>query len=51
MINTNKINNIQETQVLPIIFTKKVGNRSKIIPLKTPNNIGYVRFFPPSTKE
>jgi hypothetical protein len=52
LISNIKSNNIEEKNH-PIIFTKKLNDLGnvKIIPLNTPNQLGYVRFFPPATKE
>ena len=38
--------------VKPLIFTKKINERYKIIPLnKTNNTVGITKHFPPATKE
>lgn len=50
MIN-NRIANI-EVSNKPLIFTKKVNDKSKIIPLNLNNNtLGERRHFPPASKE
>jgi hypothetical protein len=44
-------NGISETKE-PYIFTKKLKNNIKIIPLnKTTNTLGFMRYFPPATQE
>jgi hypothetical protein len=35
----------------PMIFNKKVNDKSKTIPLNTPNTLGHIRHFPAATKE
>jgi hypothetical protein len=51
MNNNNKIANI-EVSNKPLIFTKKVNDKSKIIPLNLNNNtLGEKRHFPPASKE
>jgi len=50
-MNNNKIANI-EVSNKPLIFTKKVNDKSKIIPLNLNNNtLGEKRYFPPASKE
>jgi len=50
-MNNNKIANI-EVSNKPLIFTKKVNDKSKIIPLNLNNNtLGEKRHFPPASKE
>lgn len=50
-MHNNKIANI-EVSNKPLIFTKKVNDKSKIIPLNLNNNtLGEKRHFPPATKE
>jgi hypothetical protein len=45
-----KITKIED--IKPLIFTKKVNNKHKIIPLNlTKNTMGPTRHFPPATKE
>ena len=53
MKNNNNKNNNQKIEMLkPLIFSKKVNLKHKIIPLDViTNTIGPVRFFPPATKE
>jgi hypothetical protein len=49
-MNNNNTSNLNLDK--PVIFTKKVNNNSKIIPLNlTKDNLGYVRHFPPANKE
>jgi hypothetical protein len=48
----NNGNNVINKRVSPLIFTKKVNNKHRIIPLNlTVNTLGPVRHFPPATKE
>jgi len=50
-MNNNKIANIEMSNK-PLIFTKKVNDKSKIIPLNLNNNtLGEKRYFPPASKE
>lgn len=50
-MNNNKIANV-EVNNKPLIFTKKVNDKSKIIPLNLNNNgLGETRHFPPASKE
>jgi len=36
----------------PFIFSKKLGNKNKIIPLnKVTNTLGPIRYFPPANQE
>lgn len=50
--NNNKNNNQKIEMLKPLIFSKKVNLKHKIIPLDViTNTIGPVRFFPPATKE
>lgn len=52
MNNNNKNNNQNIEMLKPLIFSKKVNLKQKIIPLDViTNTIGPVRFFPPATKE
>jgi hypothetical protein len=63
IMNSNKIENTnlaKQTTVSPLsnesskplIFTKKVNDKYKIIPLKAnPNTLGLPRHFPPANKE
>lgn len=48
-----KNNNNNKTEMLkPLIFSKKLNTKHKLIPLGTiTNTIGPIRFFPAATKE
>ena len=41
----------REEESRPIIFIKKINDKSKTIPLNTPNSLGHIRHFPAATKE
>lgn len=42
----------EDINITPLIFTKKVNDKSKVIPLiNTVNTLGQARHFPPATKE
>lgn len=45
-------NSCQWNKAQPKIFIKKINiDKTKTIPLKTPNNLGHIRYFPAATKE
>jgi len=49
---TGEIEPIKKEEKLPIIFTKKVNDNLKVIPLnKTRNTLGHTRHFPAATRE
>ena len=51
-MNKNNNNNQKIETLKPLIFSKKVNLKHKIIPLDViTNTIGPIRFFPPATKE
>jgi len=49
------IKNSKEVELLlgstPIILKKKLNDKAKTIPLNTPNDLGYMRYFPATTAE
>lgn len=52
-MDSELINNSKEVELLmtPIILKKKINDKAKTIPLNTPNNLGYIRYFPATTAE
>jgi hypothetical protein len=52
MNNNKNLETMTDSTNKPLIFSKKVNLKHKIIPLDIiTNTIGPVRFFPPATKE
>jgi len=40
-----------EFHTTPMILKKKINDKAKTIPLNTPDNLGYIRYFPATTTE